>query len=265
MLTILYNSKDGGSVPYTVALSDYQVTGNGQLNLTGRLEYNCDKVHLLHMFETLAKVFLPNGYTLSSALSAAQSNAKGLNQAPANYQFGQVAPVATPIANTPNSASFSGKLADVEKRLKDLETKQSTLESKVSGQSWTVDALRGQNIADRVRTLEGATRNLGSEVIKLQSQANAIQSEVNALTTPTHPAPKVVPAMQPVYGSTLINARGYNNVTKTLTVQFLDGNTYEYFNVPEAVYANFVNAGSPGGYYNANIKGRFQSQQLVKY
>lgn len=257
MLTILYNSKDGGSVPYTVALSDYQVTNNGQLNLVGRLEYACDKPHLLHMFEALANVFL-NGYPLTNALAEARKNAKSLSQSPANYQYGALTPVATPVANTPNGNSPDAKLQALDTRLTSLEGTVNKQATTIASHDYTVSTLRGTNIVDRVRSLE-------SQVTGLNVTTKNLSQEVAALNTPARPAPQALPAMQPVYGSTLINARGYNPISKTLTVQFLDGNTYNYFDVPQNVYANFVNAGSPGGYYNANIKGRFVSQQLVKY
>ncbi len=40
---------------------------------------------------------------------------------------------------------------------------------------------------------------------------------------------------------------------QVLTVNFTDGNTYEYFDVPKAVYVKFINADSPGRFARRHI------------
>ena len=44
---------------------------------------------------------------------------------------------------------------------------------------------------------------------------------------------------------------------QTLSVQFTDGNTYEYFDVPKAVYVKLVNADSPGRFARRHIYNEF--------
>lgn len=47
---------------------------------------------------------------------------------------------------------------------------------------------------------------------------------------------------------------GYDPSTQVLEVEFISGAVYQYFNVPEAEYESFLNAGSKGTYFNTNIK-----------
>lgn len=48
----------------------------------------------------------------------------------------------------------------------------------------------------------------------------------------------------------------------TLTVEFGDGTTYVYDNVPEAVYQEFLQAESKGAYYNKHIRDVYPSRHL---
>jgi len=41
--------------------------------------------------------------------------------------------------------------------------------------------------------------------------------------------------------------------SQVLTVSFLDGNEYEYFDVPKNVYIKFVNADSPGRFFRRHV------------
>ncbi len=45
----------------------------------------------------------------------------------------------------------------------------------------------------------------------------------------------------------------YEYKSQVLTVSFLDGNAYEYFDVPKAVYIKLVNADSPGRFARRHI------------
>ena len=50
-----------------------------------------------------------------------------------------------------------------------------------------------------------------------------------------------------------------------LTIKFLDGHAYEYFDVPRAVYVKFVNADSPGRFARRHIFTEYvyRSQQKI--
>jgi len=51
---------------------------------------------------------------------------------------------------------------------------------------------------------------------------------------------------------------GYDPSTMTLEVGFLNGGVYQYFDVPEAVYEEFMRAESKGRFLHAHIKGNYR-------
>lgn len=53
--------------------------------------------------------------------------------------------------------------------------------------------------------------------------------------------------------STNIRSIGYDQASATLEVEFTSGDVYQYFNVPQLVYQNFLHAASPGQYLNENV------------
>lgn len=57
-------------------------------------------------------------------------------------------------------------------------------------------------------------------------------------------------------GSSHLASGSYDDETETLTVTFRDGRTYSG-KVPQGVAAGLQGAASPGGYYSAQIRGRF--------
>lgn len=61
----------------------------------------------------------------------------------------------------------------------------------------------------------------------------------------------------PVSSSNLAEV-GYDQPTQTLEVCFKSGRTYQYFGVPERVYEGLRSAGSPGGFLNSEVKGRYR-------
>ncbi|MCA1058106.1 KTSC domain-containing protein [Rossellomorea aquimaris] len=65
--------------------------------------------------------------------------------------------------------------------------------------------------------------------------------------------------MQRVQSSNLV-AVGYDDATNTLFIQFNNG-TYKYFNVPNNIYRNLMNASSKGGYHAAFIKDNYRYQR----
>ncbi|MCX2482862.1 KTSC domain-containing protein [Pedobacter sp. MR2016-24] len=56
----------------------------------------------------------------------------------------------------------------------------------------------------------------------------------------------------------------YNWKGLVLTVQFLDGSSYEYFEVPKAIYVKLVNADSPGRFARRHIFNSFPYRNTVK-
>lgn len=47
-----------------------------------------------------------------------------------------------------------------------------------------------------------------------------------------------------------------------LEVEFLNGSTYQYFDVPLHVYEGLVSAGSVGGFLAANVKGAYRYSRV---
>ena len=66
--------------------------------------------------------------------------------------------------------------------------------------------------------------------------------------------------MQPVSSSN-IKAIGYDPSTLRLRVEFLNGSTYIYSGVPEAVWSDFSSAASVGSYFAKNIKGKYTGER----
>jgi len=55
---------------------------------------------------------------------------------------------------------------------------------------------------------------------------------------------------------------GYDQTTTTLEVEFNNGSIYQYFDVPEAIFQDFINAPSKGKYL-ATIKGSFRYAKVA--
>jgi hypothetical protein len=68
--------------------------------------------------------------------------------------------------------------------------------------------------------------------------------------------------MMPALKSTNLAAAEYDPETRTLTVGFQSGDTWEYYNVPQAVYDGLFQTSSPGGYFYRNIRNSFMGEQV---
>lgn len=53
--------------------------------------------------------------------------------------------------------------------------------------------------------------------------------------------------------TTTSNIADFEYKGQVLTINFLDGSIYEYFDVPKAVYVKLINAGSPGRFARRHI------------
>ncbi len=58
-------------------------------------------------------------------------------------------------------------------------------------------------------------------------------------------------------GSSVIAGATYDEDEKLLSVSFTSGKSYELANVPPAVATSFEAAGSPGQFWNQQLKGRY--------
>jgi len=55
---------------------------------------------------------------------------------------------------------------------------------------------------------------------------------------------------------------GYDVENEILEVEFKHGGVYQYFDVPESVYADLMNADSHGKYFMHNIKDDYEYEKL---
>ncbi|RTY84798.1 KTSC domain-containing protein [Flavobacterium sp. ZB4P23] len=55
---------------------------------------------------------------------------------------------------------------------------------------------------------------------------------------------------------------GYDAENEILEVQFKHGGVYQYFDVPENVYEELMNADSHGVYFSANIRNDYEYQKM---
>ena len=62
--------------------------------------------------------------------------------------------------------------------------------------------------------------------------------------------------------SSNIHSIGHNTTHEILEVAFLSGGIYRYFDVPDVIYDELMNAESHGKYFLAAIKGRFRERRL---
>jgi len=60
--------------------------------------------------------------------------------------------------------------------------------------------------------------------------------------------------------SSFFKAVGYES--EILEVEFLNGNVYEYSEIPKELHEGLMDAPSLGKYYNQHIKGEFPSKKL---
>ncbi len=55
---------------------------------------------------------------------------------------------------------------------------------------------------------------------------------------------------------------GYNPQSQTLEIMFRNGAVYQYFDVPEHVFKELLDAASPGRYFHSAIKGSYRYARL---
>ncbi len=62
--------------------------------------------------------------------------------------------------------------------------------------------------------------------------------------------------------SSNIRSIGYDQQLNTLEVEFISGDVYQYFNVPEHLYRQFLHASSHGQFLNDNIRYNYRYQKI---
>ena len=62
--------------------------------------------------------------------------------------------------------------------------------------------------------------------------------------------------------SSNISSIGYDAGTETLEIEFLNGSIYQYYNVPQNMYDQLIQAGSKGRFLNTYIKNAYPYSRL---
>lgn len=62
--------------------------------------------------------------------------------------------------------------------------------------------------------------------------------------------------------SSNVAAIGYDENSLTLQIEFKNGATYQYFDVPEALFSGLTRADSAGTYLAAHIKGSYRYSKV---
>ena len=62
--------------------------------------------------------------------------------------------------------------------------------------------------------------------------------------------------------SSNISGVGYAPASMTLEIAFHGGGVYQYFDVPETMYQEFMRAGSKGKFFHANIKDNYRCTKV---
>ena len=62
--------------------------------------------------------------------------------------------------------------------------------------------------------------------------------------------------------SSHLSSVGYDQNTLTLEIQFKDGSVYQYFDVPEMVHQQLMQADSKGTFLQASIKNNYRYTKL---
>jgi hypothetical protein len=55
---------------------------------------------------------------------------------------------------------------------------------------------------------------------------------------------------------------GYDATSKTLEIEFNNGDIYEYYNVPQSIHNSLMNASSHGTYFSANIRNSYRYKKF---
>ena len=62
--------------------------------------------------------------------------------------------------------------------------------------------------------------------------------------------------------SSNIASIGYDEASHTLEIEFLNGNVYQYFDVPKNIYEGIMKASSHGEYLASQIKGNYRYSKV---
>ncbi len=62
--------------------------------------------------------------------------------------------------------------------------------------------------------------------------------------------------------SSNLNSVGYDPSTRTLEIEFREGDVYVYNNVPQHIYDGLMSASSKGSYHHSHIKNSYSYRKI---
>ena len=62
--------------------------------------------------------------------------------------------------------------------------------------------------------------------------------------------------------SSNIKSADHDHLSGTMTVNFREGSSYRYLNVPRETWLEFSKSPSPGSHFRANIRDRFRHEKV---
>jgi hypothetical protein len=65
-----------------------------------------------------------------------------------------------------------------------------------------------------------------------------------------------------IVSSSNLKSVGYDPMSKTLEVEFLDRSIYQYSGVPSSVYSGLMSASSKGSYLSQKVKGVYSYRKV---
>ena len=73
-----------------------------------------------------------------------------------------------------------------------------------------------------------------------------------------------VPVKRTKVSSSSIASIGYSKTSKTLEIEFHRGAVYQYYDVPQRVYASLIDAPSIGQYYAYHIRDSYEYNMMQR-
>lgn len=62
----------------------------------------------------------------------------------------------------------------------------------------------------------------------------------------------------------MIRSAAYDDSSQVLEIEYLNGNLYRYFDVPEAIFRDLLNAPSAGTYVSTSVIGVFRFTKVSR-
>jgi len=116
---------------------------------------------------------------------------------------------------------------------------------------------RTPNVAAPLQSAPARAKAAMTETHEHAIAMDALHDGDSSILMPYQPTPSINPPRPRT------TAAGYDSKSKILTVEYRDGGTYEYYDVPANVWRNFKRVKSPGRLINRAIKGVYEFDKIM--